>query len=88
MGVKTTLPEGYVGYVYEDASQSRRLAEEQGTDEDLFEDEEEQEPKRLWKAKSKFNAVTVWGHDSAPYDIDDAYLRGLQWISLAKAVST
>ena len=44
------------------------------------------EPIKLLKEKSRFDSLTVWGHDKLP-EADDPFVKGIEeWTRLARAI--
>lgn len=58
-----------------------------GDDEEPEEDESEQPDVGLLKQVSRFDKITIWGHETLPLDEEDPYLKGMQeWMTFAQNV--
>lgn len=54
------------------------------------EDDEDEpvEEVQIMQEVATFESLTVWGHDVAPAEVDDSYVKGIQeWMSFSHAVS-
>ena len=92
MGKKVKIPKGYEGLIVKKAEEDNALEKikqrQQIQDDDENEElEGNQVQEKALQAMGRFDAITVWGHESIISE-DDAFVRGVEeWITFAEAVS-
>ncbi|KAF2753046.1 ribonuclease H1 small subunit [Pseudovirgaria hyperparasitica] len=84
-GTDVALPEGFRGSVLQITE--KRLHPPPADSAPDSDEEEIPEDIKIAEELAAFDSVTVWGHDSAPSETEDAYFKGLkEWIAFSTAV--
>ncbi|XAR56164.1 hypothetical protein NMG60_11036525 [Bertholletia excelsa] len=73
-GTTIHLPQDYSGFILGKKNVYKGKASDQS-----------EADSNCWKVNARFQSITFWNHDSLPSQ-DDACLRSLHWLTIAKAL--